>query len=159
VRAHSPLMVAWPRIAYVHLLGAISPGGLRSAVLKNAPKGLDLPIVGTPTARVGGFTMESYLGDASPGQIPPPGMMDWLLRVADEARAARAERAGWGQTIDRHLRSHATAIEWRRGCPALKDTPHFSRYRSQRHHFLYDVAVRALGHGVVARLSTNVSRH
>ncbi len=89
--------------------------------------------------------MESYLGDTSLGQVLPPGMVDWLLRVANEARA---ERAGWGQMIDRHLRSHATSIEWRRSRPALKDTPHFSRYRSQGHRLRYDVAVRALGHGV-----------
>lgn len=89
--------------------------------------------------------MKSYFEGASPGQVIPPGMTDWLLRVADEAHE---ERTGWGQVIDRHLRSHATVSEWTRSRPALKDTPHFSRYRSQRHRLRYDVAVRALGHGV-----------
>lgn len=80
----------------------------------------------------------------APGQAMPPNAIEWLLQVANQSPA---ERARWGQAIDRQLRSHPTIVGWMRSRRALRDTPHFARYRGHRDHCRYDRAVSALGRG------------
>jgi hypothetical protein len=88
--------------------------------------------------------MEHHSGGTWPGQAIPPNAADWLLQVTDESDE---ERAHWDHVIARHLQSHPTVNSWMRSRPALRETPHFARYRAHRYRLRYDNAVRALGNG------------